>query len=131
MTDSTPRITRSRSPTEALAHVLGVLNNSKYNLIFREAGIEDIYDSMSVEIVDLKEVTAVDIVRVGANGTDPVIVQLKTAQLGKLKKLLEWIKSLNNLDYVAWFDLTNESLNDFIMGRGLVNDNSDTDSFHT
>ena len=50
MTDSTPRITRSRSPSEALAHVLSVLNDKKYRLIFNEAGIEDIYDFMSVDI---------------------------------------------------------------------------------
>ena len=67
MTDSRPRIARSWSPSEALTHVLSVLNDKKYRLIFNEAGIEDIYDFMSVDIDDLRDMTAVDLVSVGAS----------------------------------------------------------------
>ena len=44
---------------------------------------------MSVDIDDLRDMTAVDLVNVGASETNHIIIQLKTAHLGKLKKLLE------------------------------------------
>ena len=49
MTDSTPRITWSRSPKEALAHVLNVLEKRNIKLLFSEAGIDDIFDLMAVD----------------------------------------------------------------------------------
>ena len=86
---------------------------------------------MSVDIEDLRDITVVDLVTVGAFETYHVIVQLKTAHLGKLKKLLEWFRSLNDPDYLAWFNLTKEQLQDFIIGRINVTDLSDQDTFHT
>ena len=61
MTDSTPRITRSRSPKEALVRMLNDLGNRNFKLIFSEAGIDDIFDLMAVDIDNLKEITAVDV----------------------------------------------------------------------
>ena len=49
--------TRSQTPESALAHVLTVLGKYPFKPMFKEAGIDDIYDLLSTLPSDLKEIT--------------------------------------------------------------------------
>ena len=93
--------TRCRTPESALNHVLSVLNNSKFELVFTEAGITTIYDFLTVDLQDLKEVTPVH---------EGSIVTLNVVQLGKIKKILAWYDQQQDPTLGIWFNLTNENI---------------------
>ena len=66
----------SRTPESALNHVLSVLNNSKFELVFTEAGITKIYDFLTIDLQDLKEVTPVhegSLVTLSVGQQDPTL----------------------------------------------------------
>ena len=52
--------TRSQTPQSALNHVLSILGEYPFKSIFKEAGIEDIYDLLSTTPSDLREILILD-----------------------------------------------------------------------
>ena len=103
--------TRSQTPVTALEHVLDVLNDSDYLLIFREVGISDITGFKIITVEDLKDASAV--------GTTSLIT-LNSVQVRKVEWIQRWF--LDNVDenspLSTWFELTPEVLQNYMMTGG-------------
>ena len=99
-------ITRSQTPESALAHVLTILGEHPFKPIFKEAGIEDIYDLLSTLPSDLKEISILD--------DEANLFSLKIAQVSRIQKIKEWYEHQSAKGLGVWFLLTEKILLDFI-----------------
>ena len=102
----TNRCRCSQSPTGALEHVLQVLKKDKFKLLFEEAGMEDIYDFMSVEFNDLKDISCLDY--------DANVTSFNAVDLGKMKKVLAWYHAQSEASLDTWYDLNDDVFKKFI-----------------
>ena len=89
--------TRSQTPESALNHVLSILGEYPFKSIFKEAGIEDIYDLLSTTPSDLREISILD--------DNANLFSLKIAQVSRIQKLKEWYEHQSSKGGV-WFLLT-------------------------
>ena len=99
-------ITRSQTPESALAHVLTILGEHPFKPIFKEAGIEDIYDLLSTLPSDLKEISILD--------DEANLFSLKLAQISRIQKLKDWYEHRSAKGLGVWFLLTQKIFLDFI-----------------
>ena len=97
---------RSQTPQGALTHVLEVLNNQAFNLIFEEAGISTIYDFLAIEPRDLKDVSAIN--------DDAQVIHLNVVQIGKIRKIHDWYKKQEVSSVGVWYTLNEDTLNTYL-----------------
>ena len=103
--------TRSNAPKEALGHVMNVLKDEKFEKIFKEAGVENIYDFLTIGTNDLKELSYID---------NAQVKSLNLVQLGKIDKIKSWFQFQETQDLTTWFTLTEEVLNRYILDFAIT-----------
>ena len=87
------------SSVTPLNHVLEVLGEEIYVLIFQEAGIQVIEDLWFCDLEELKNLSVI-------TGTENLVTSLNLVQLGKLRRLLTWFEEKDTEDMNVWFQLT-------------------------
>ena len=98
--------TRSQTPKTALEHLISILGKEPYQDIFNEAGINDIYDFLSCDPRDLKDLSCLS----ESGG----LKTLKLAQIGRICAIQSWFSYQKSASFTLWFELTNKIIDQFI-----------------
>ena len=93
----------SQAPPDPLSHVLAILGDEVYALIFKEAGIETIEDLWLCDFSELKSLATLI-------GSNHVVTSLNLVQVGKLTRILEWFEEQETDDMDIWYNLTTNDL---------------------
>ena len=99
--------TRNRTSAGALVHVLDVLDDETIRDIFKLAGMETIYDFISIDSKDLKEISFIN----EATNTE----SLTLAQLGRIEQVKLWYDQQETQSIPTWYLLTRGILEDFTL----------------
>ena len=100
------RSTRSRTPEDALSHVLSVLENEVFERLFEEAGISTIFDLLAIDDADIKNLSCLD--------ADNVPITIKLSQASLIIKIKEWFFHQPETSMSTWFELTKDVLFEYI-----------------
>jgi len=105
--------TRSQTPEAALAHVLDVLGTDTYQPLLVEAGVTDIFDLSILNEEDIRELAYID-------PETKNLWTLNRVQVRKMMVVQEWFQAQGYEEYTGWFELTTESLKQYMSTRGRV-----------
>ena len=101
--------TPSPLETRALDNVLRTLNDRIFEVVFEEAGIQDIHDFMTVDIDDLKGIEVTD--------SDGKAYKLNIVKLNKLKRVKDWYRAQGTAVVHTWMQLDQDALKEFILDQ--------------